>query len=286
VSDLTPPHECPGCLGTGRWHPLVVEGWRLAICRRCGTQWLENPHPPAADGYWKRHKFAVYGGDHVQAQYAARYDRLLSIARETDSVESVLDVGCGSGNFLAYAGEIGIRAVGVDVDPRAVEAARERGCDAHLPGDLDEAEFDAVTLWDVIEHVTDPDSLLKEATDRLRPGGALLMETPDGRFFVRRALLALYRVSSGRVNLTRPLYYPEHKIYFSESGLRAMLARAGIHVVQVVRLNSPRAKMTKVFAHNARNGSPLAALLRLAWPTLEAVARLFRAGNKILLVAR
>lgn len=68
----------------------------------------------------------------------------------------------------------------------------------------------------------------------------LLFETPDGGFILRRVILALHALSRGRYDLTRPLYYWEHKIYFTERGLRILMRRLGCEVVVVRRATSVR----------------------------------------------
>ena len=82
-------------------------------------------------------------------------------------IESVLDIGCGIGSFVDWAGRSGLRAIGSDVDPKAVAEARERGLDVHVGDELAEnvaaESVDMVTLWDVIEHVYEPRELLASA---------------------------------------------------------------------------------------------------------------------------
>ena len=104
------------------------------------------------------------------------------------------------------------------------------------------------TLWDVIEHTSEPAILLEQACAALAPGGALFFETPDARFPLRKGTLGMHRATGGRVDRTGALYYWEHKVYFTESGLRRLLDRHGMRTVAVERWTSPRAKMTKLLA--------------------------------------
>jgi 2-polyprenyl-3-methyl-5-hydroxy-6-metoxy-1,4-benzoquinol methylase len=188
---------------------------------------------------------------------------------------------------VAFAGRLGLRAIGSDVSPRAVEEARSQGLDVVLADDLDVAvpdgSMDAMTLWDVIEHVQDPAAFLARLVPKVRPGGVLLLETPDGEFPVRSMLLRLNRWTRGKIDLTGPMYYWEHKIYFSEKGLRALLRRCGAEVVHVERQTSVREKMQQEFAHKR---SLKGRVLQLTWPVLELVFRRAGRGNKLLLIAR
>lgn len=95
----------------------------------------------------------------------------------------LLDVGCGSGAMLASMQERGWRVEGVDIDPKAVQNARAKGLKVHL-GSLAEQKFptnifDTITMSHVIEHVLDPLALLRECRRVLKPGGCLVVMTPN-----------------------------------------------------------------------------------------------------------
>lgn len=295
ITDLT----CPACGDGARELSHVVEQrYRLLRCTGCGTEFLRDPRPAGSvDGtdseYWEDYKFAVYASPEVRRGYEERYAFAFGrLAARTGSVPgSVLDVGCGIGNFLAWSAAQGAAVTGVDVDATAVAGARERGLTAVLPDGLDAAldgPVDVLTMWDVIEHVADPRAFVADVVDRLRPGGHLLLETPDAAFPVRPAVRALNRLSGGRVDLAKNMYYWEHKIYFTEQGLRRLLAPFGVELVEVHRLTSPQAKMQATFDHLAegREASTVDTLLARGWPVAEQVFRRVGRGNKLVVVAR
>lgn len=285
---------CPACAaGDVAWTGLTTKGrYRLLRCGRCATQFYVDTDAAHGDGEshykWESYKLDVYRDDQVRRAFEARYQDLLERARPVaGSLTSVLDVGCGIGNFVAFAGRLGLRATGSDVSAAAVAEARRNGLDVvladELPAKVPDASVDALTLWDVIEHVQAPRPFLESLVPKVRPGGVLLFETPDGAFPVRSALLGLHRLSRGKVDLTGPMYYWEHKIYFSESGLRHLLDAVGVDVVHVERQTSVREKMQREFSvKQSKKGR----LLRLTWPVLEAAFRRAGRGNKLLVVAR
>lgn len=95
----------------------------------------------------------------------------------------LLDVGCGNGTFLEFASRAGWDVVGIDPDPKAIAAARSRGLDVRQ-GNVDrlgtvEAQFDAITLSHVIEHVHEPIALLQACHRLLKLGGWIWVETPN-----------------------------------------------------------------------------------------------------------
>lgn len=93
----------------------------------------------------------------------------------------LIDVGCSRGHFVRAAAGLGFRAEGVEPAPHIAAAARAAGLNVH-PGLLEEQRFpersfDAVTLFEVIEHLREPRALLAECQRILRPGGVLLLST-------------------------------------------------------------------------------------------------------------
>lgn len=95
----------------------------------------------------------------------------------------LLDVGCGGGGTMARLKQLGWKVEGIDVDPVAVDGARSLGLEVRL-GTLEdrgypENYFDAITMGHVIEHVTDPLSVLSHCFRILKPGGILSLATPN-----------------------------------------------------------------------------------------------------------
>jgi len=133
----------------------------------------------------------------------------------------LLEVGCGSGESLRLLQELGWDAEGVDFDPEAVANARAKGLRVRQ-GDLaaqafDSSSFDAVIASHVIEHVPDPEALLVEALRVLRPGGTLVLYTPNAASFGSRHFREAWR----------GLEPPRHLHVFTPDALSALTRRAG-----------------------------------------------------------
>jgi SAM-dependent methyltransferase len=112
----------------------------------------------------------------------AFYRRLVEPARRGSERPRILDVGCASGLFLA-ALDPGWERFGVDASAFALEAARAALPDARFAlysdGEFPFAgPFDAITAFDVLEHVADPRGLLRRIAGALAPGGAFVLVVP------------------------------------------------------------------------------------------------------------
>lgn len=140
----------------------------------------------------------------------------------------LLDIGCGNGAFLAKATSAGWAVVGIDFDPKAVEATREQGFDARVGAiDLFAGEsncFDAVTLSHVVEHVHDPIALLNDISRLLKPGGVLYVETPNIESLGSR----IYREN------WRGIEAPRHLVLFNHESLNAAMVATGFEVTRSV----------------------------------------------------
>jgi len=141
------------------------------------------------------------------------------------SERRILDVGCGTGTMLTYLSRFGT-AEGVDVDAEAVEYCRARGLQRvsqSAAGTLsfESNTFDLATALDVIEHIDDDVSALREIRRVLRPGGRLLMTVPAYRFLWGR---------QDEINL--------HKRRYVAAEVRELLRSVGFVVQRLTYMNT------------------------------------------------
>jgi SAM-dependent methyltransferase len=164
----------------------------LVRCRRCGLIY-QNPQPSFVE------LAAHYPHDYLPYQQAEgkrpssleRASHNQALARLCDRVIArrpqpgrLLDVGCATGDFLFAMQQRGWQVQGVEPVAHAAAQARQLFDLDVYTGLLEEAAyqantFDVVTLWDVLEHVTDPLATLIEVARILRPGGLLLFSLPN-----------------------------------------------------------------------------------------------------------
>ncbi|MEU1314560.1 class I SAM-dependent methyltransferase [Streptomyces tibetensis] len=179
----------------------------------------ENPAVPVASG----------------TPRSLRQARMLARALNrpaTASPQTILDIGCGDGTAAATAAPLlpGHRVIGVDWSQDALRRARTRIPHA-VRGELTggglpfaSGSADAVLFSEVVEHLVDPDAALDEIRRILRPGGHLMLSTPNLAAWYNRGLLL-----AG----VQPV--------FSEVSLRGIHGRPGKEVVGHLRLYTARA---------------------------------------------
>ena len=122
-------------------------------------------------------------GDQIQHEHYHRYLFAAGLCVGKD----VLDVACGEGYGTALIGTVARRAYGIDNDPKTIEHARRSyGSETvtYAVGDVlaipvEDESIDVVVCFETLEHVDDHDRLLAECARVLRPGGLLVLSTPD-----------------------------------------------------------------------------------------------------------
>lgn len=139
---------------------------------------------------------------------------------------SVLDVGCGNGEFLAAAAERGCRTYGLDFSEAAAQMCRGRGLAAQS-GDFltfdfaDRAPFDLVTFWDVCEHLPNPVDFLTRAFSLIKPGGHVVVKVPLVTTKTVDLVCRVPRLAGALLST------PSHLHFFRKPGLLRLLERAG-----------------------------------------------------------
>jgi SAM-dependent methyltransferase len=228
----------------------------IATCGRCGSGALVPRPPPGKlidlhqDADYFNHAYFESRRE-LSPRMARKFERRAARLRSFfpgDRKLASLDIGCDTGAFVEYLGQgdRAFRAIGIDISPAAVEAGRARGLDLRC-GDLESLAFpaeslDIVTAYDLIEHLSDPLSFLREAHRILKPGGVLALETPNFGGLVFRIGRLLARLGPLRATL-EPLQarlWPKfHVQYFTRDSMASALRGNGFADFRVEKLEIP-----------------------------------------------
>jgi len=212
---------CPLCHSTARRVFLAFRDIPVVRCGACDFLYSSAvlPEESLKTFYSER-----YGGSrHMQGQRVNAQINFSAICRllQTDRIGHFLEVGSGYGFLLKLIRErLGATVAGVELSKEETRYAREElGVPTHCLslGDapLAQASFDVVACFEVIEHVPDPVSFLREMARFVRPGGALLVMTDNFECPLVRRLGADF-----------PKWIPhQHVSHFGNATLRASLAR-------------------------------------------------------------
>ena len=183
----------------------------LADRSRRGDYWADQSASHPDEEYWSEAKQSYF-------------DSALDLLGRATRGRRLVDVGGGVGFFTERALARGWDAYSLDISPSVTAlAARRVGAERAWSAFDDEhaGSFDAVSLWCVIAHTTEPSELARLAARALRPGGVVWLTTPN--FSFQKPYAAL------RARLGRPLDFAadDHVGHFTASAVETLLVRAG-----------------------------------------------------------
>ncbi len=198
-SDQLEPVTCDSCGNTAAQQVIIrPDGMCVVECDACGLAYL-NPRPKA-DQIRLLYDRAYFGSSAGNSGigYESYSDESLLAAHEATALNQldivgshielkgkrVLEIGCATGEFCQALARRGCFVVGVDLSHDVIELAKARYPQLDLrPGSLENAvldeKFDVIFAWEVIEHVTSPESFVAEISRHLAPGGYTVLSTPN-----------------------------------------------------------------------------------------------------------
>jgi SAM-dependent methyltransferase len=238
LSDKSPGNGCPICNNMVSVPVLVRYGYTIARCAACDTLHV-SPIPPDEVLQAQYQDPGYFSGQEEQGYYnyadmrkalLPHFKRRLRVINSRLPARGrLLDFGCAAGYFLEVARSDGWQIAGVEVSRGMAQSASQA---LHIPiatslDSLPEKDFDAITLWEVVEHLSRPVAELRRLYDRVRPGGLLMLSTPNaGHWQAVR--------EPGLWDGYRP---PAHLIFFTQRTLQDALGRAGFAQIAINRVS-------------------------------------------------
>lgn len=263
--------------------------YRLVKCRSCELAFIENP--PGAAELARLYSFETGYMKHYSdpdADFSFKWEKA---AHQCDLLEAkvpkgrLLDIGCSAGFFLKTARDRGWDVMGIELSPDTSEIARRRhGLNVITTGVDDSAleaqSFDVITLWDVIEHVPNPLETLHHVKRLLRPGGRVVMETPNIDGLFPRLSYAL----AGKTGFWPHPEPPFHLFQFSKKTIARVLERAGFEKVSFRDEHIPVDYSFRAFPRSLK--SPRRLGYYAVFSSLARLAPYVGAGDALVVFAR
>ncbi len=236
--ELLTRRPCPTCGSTDETLELEKDHMRIVRCRACDLVFV---NPTFDEAHYKQvyasqayqdivrdlginsHEYRVnrFGVERV----GIMADHLRAPAGRTPRY---LDVGCSTGFVVEAARDKGWDAIGIDLNPSAIEFGQSRGLDLRAVA-LEDAgfapgSFDALSLFDVLEHLLDPARTLRACATLLAPGGILFLYVPN--FDSASRLL---------MGANAHFIWPTHHLnYYTPATIRDLMVRHGLAPALIV----------------------------------------------------
>lgn len=289
---LKPYDTCPLCSGKN-WASLYELGvLKVYKCRDCSMMFLNPCLMPEEQKMIFSSKefltkvsgfFADYHDDSswTTPKTSAAYASALEAAEAiVPSRGKWLDVGCGKGSFLTIAKSRGWQAYGLEPnfdtarrlkESHSIEVYTEDFFEAALPA----SSFDAVSLWDLIEHTPDPARWMKRCLQLLKPGGLLVIATPNHFSFLDMIVDISYRLSGGKfLTAIGKLYTVDHTLYLTDVTLKSLYERSGFDYIRHLKVNTDLSRYS------------MNPLFRLFSETLLGISSVLGLQNRVIMIGR
>ena len=222
---------------------LVQKQFPLMRCRKCGLGYLdvsrESSSDQAFDEYWTEVNQSIYSSPAVVAELTKKYLRYFHMVSDSVPNRKFLDVGSGAGISIGVAANLGFSPLGVEPSEKAVALSKrlysvpvEQGLVSAV--DNFPRDFGLLALWDVIEHVSDPEGLVRDCASHLAERGVILLETPDEGALLRRLVRFFGLTSLPFLDQRSNIYYRAHRFYFTRNAIVELLRRCGFTDVQCI----------------------------------------------------
>ena len=234
--------NCPVCNSssfkaslTCKDHTVSGKDFTIVVCQDCNFKFT-NPRPANEElgAYYKSEDYISHSNTkkgiisqlyHLVRNYTLK--NKIQLVSKYVSRGTILDYGCGTGMFLNVCKNAGWKSFGMEPDSDARKIAHDMKLDVFenktsILKSISDPKFDAITMWHVLEHVTDLDDTLSFFKANLNPNGVLIIAVPNHTSFDAqhyKEFWAAYDV-------------PRHLYHFHKDTIEKLLKRFGFNLVE------------------------------------------------------
>ena len=236
------------CLICGGTDLKLVNGYErhgLLKCKECKFVFMDRiPTPEELDAMYGSYS---YGREEILSPITAKsYNILLDEFEKYRKTNKILDMGCGRGWFLLEAKKRGWEVYGTEFSKKAVEICTNNGITMEKER-FNINDFDIITLFEVIEHINNPNEILKSIYNMLRLDGLFYCTTPNFNSLLRYYLKADYNI----------INFPEHLSYYTKSTLNKVVSNNSLTPIKFLStgISIERIKVSKERAAKKRENN-------------------------------
>ncbi len=186
--------------------------------------------------YFTRSFFLDCGKDYEnrKSKKVDNFKEGIKLIEKYSTKGKILDLGCATGVFLDIAKKRGWDSYGIDISKYASDYAKKNFKLNVNQGELKKTkfpneDFDVITMWDFIEHVSDPKKILEKSYRILKPNGIIFILTTNENSLMCWLANSLYKI---KIKFFAKLVHPfHHNYYFSEKTLNKYLQKTGFKTI-------------------------------------------------------
>jgi 2-polyprenyl-3-methyl-5-hydroxy-6-metoxy-1,4-benzoquinol methylase len=230
--------KCKACLSDDLLKKESTKDGEILKCKQCGSKYINLRHANIN----KNLEYGEAYRNNLSEQKAISLYKIFS-GHVINKKKNVLDIGCGSGDFIKLVQREGWCAAGIDSDLEAVKLLQSQGINS-VHGILGEQitslneMYDVITLWDLIEHVDNVEYSVEWISDHLKKDGQIIVITPDANSLLDHFARIESTISLGKSKMLLEICLNQYHLNrFSEKGLILLFKRYGIAVEKTSRVN-------------------------------------------------
>lgn len=254
--------DCPACASNNKLFLFHKEGGSYVKCNNCEMVYLNPVFKDQCLEEYYRSNHQVQGEivENDSEFYSKLYSKGLNAIEQHIAKGAILDMGCSTGVFLDLARVSGWQTYGVELNEQEARHCAAKGHVVHNRL-LEEVnfghKFNAITLWDVFEHLKNGEEYFNKLKTLLNPGGVIFLQIPSADALAAKMLQEKCNMYDGL----------EHVNLYSHNGMKILADKCGLRLLSVETVISEIGVMNNYLSYespyfgNTSNKSDIAGLI-------------------------